>query len=298
MSLFIAVLLAILFFTWNIKEIKQILAINIFTLVSLSLLVLSTQLINGLRLKILTSSLGLQLRPKDWIGVAIVQSLLNYLPFKGGMVANALYLKKWHNFSFSNFISMISASGIITILSAGLIGFTVSGVCILNKNINIAIPGLFFSITLIAMLFIIFSRRFKFSNGIIGRRLNELIRGWNIMREKGSTLFSLVILDIISVLIFSLRYYIAFRAFSFSIPFWCCIILAPLSILSTRLSFTPAGMGIKEAAVGFASKILGTGLNLGIYAASLDRAVVMFWVFLLGPIFGFMLLHAEKTSSS
>jgi uncharacterized protein (TIRG00374 family) len=91
-----------------------------------------------------------------------------------------------------------------------------------------------------------------------------------------------------------MRYYIAFRAFSLNISFWYCLMLAPLSILTTFISITPAGLGIREAVICFTSKILGMGLNPGMYAASLDRAVVMFWVFILGPIFGYILIDRKR----
>lgn len=244
-------------------------------------------------MKVLTESLDLRLEPRDWMGVAVMQSFLNYLPLKGGMFANALYLKQWHNFSYMKFISMIGSSGLITILSVGLIGLIVSSFYYFYGNISMILPCLFSSLVVFTLLFIVFSARFDFSEGAL-KRLNQVVEGWNMIRTERTSLVSLILLDLLSALIFSMRYYIAFRAFSMNIPFWYCLMLAPLSILTTFISVTPAGLGIREAVIGFTSKILGTGLNPGMYAASLDRAVVMFWVFILGPIFGYVLIEREK----
>lgn len=245
-------------------------------------------------MKVLTDSLGLRLESRDWIGVAIVQSFLNYLPLKGGMLANAVYLKRWHSFPYMRFFSMIGSSSLVTILSAGFIGLIVSSFYYFQGNISVIMPFLFLSLFIFPLFFIASSSRFDLSEGRLRRRLSDVLEGWNMIRRKRASLYSLILLDILSVFIFSMRYYLAFRVFSFSIPFSYCIILAPMSILSTLIGFTPAGLGIREALIGFISKILGTGLNPGIYAASLDRAVVMFWVFILGPIFSYILINAER----
>ena len=92
----------------------------------------------------------------------------------------------------------------------------------------------------------------------------------------------------------SYTHFIALRAFSLNIPFGYCLIIVPVSILATFTSITPAGLGIREVVVGYSSKALGIGLNHGIYAAFLDRAVVMFWVFFLGPVFSHILLLKEQ----
>jgi uncharacterized membrane protein YbhN (UPF0104 family) len=282
-----------MFFTNNFAEIKRIFAIKVYTLVSLSCLVLSTQFVNGLRMKVLTDSLNLRLEPRDWMGVAIVQSFLNYLPLKGGMFANAVYLKRWHNFSYMKFISMIGSSGLITILSVGFIGFFISSFYYFYRNISVIMPCFFLSLVTFTLLFIAFSVRFDSSGGAL-KRLNQVIEGWNMIRTERTSIVSLMALDLLSAFIFSMRYYIAFRAFSLNISFWYCLMLAPLSILTTFISITPAGLGIREAVIGFTSKILGMGLNPGMYAASLDRAVVMFWVFILGPIFGYILIDRKR----
>jgi uncharacterized membrane protein YbhN (UPF0104 family) len=193
-----------------------------------------------------------------------------------------------------NFITVIGASFMITILSTGFIGLIVSSFCYFVKDISVIMPFLFLSLVMFPLFFIAASARLDLSEGGLRRRLKDVLEGWNMISKKRASLFSLILLDIVSVFILSMRYYLAFRVFSFSVPFLYCIILAPLSILSTLIGFTPAGLGVREAVIGFTSKILGTGLNPGIYAASLDRAVVMFWLFILGPIFGYILINAER----
>jgi uncharacterized membrane protein YbhN (UPF0104 family) len=284
--------IAAFYFINNFEEIKPIFSINISILTLLSILVLSTQILNGLRLKILTDRLNLKLQPRTCLGIAVLQSFLNYLPLKGGMLANAIYLKKSHNFSYMNFISMMGSSVLITVLSVGTLGFIVSSFSCVQKEIDIILPFVFFSLIAAAVFFIFFSSGKNISKGIFSK-LTPLIEGWQMIRGKQYTLLFLIMLDCISALIISLRYYIAFRAFSLNISFWYCLMIAPLSILTTFASITPAGLGIREATVGYFSKILGMGLNQGVLASSLDRAVVMFWLFVLGPILSHFIITQD-----
>jgi uncharacterized membrane protein YbhN (UPF0104 family) len=256
-------------------------------------LVLSTQLLNGIRLKILTRILGLDLEFRYWMGLALLQSFLNYLPFKGGMAVNAVYLKKQHDFPLKRFIAMVTASCIITISASGLMGLIASGICLswsAYPLVFIFFGGLFFLPGGLAVLATIWKGR---DYGWMGT-VHDVLAQWRKMGRNQPLLLLLFSLDFLSVFIFSWRYFTAVQAFSMDISFGFCIILACMAILSTFVAITPAGMGVREGIIGVTTRVLGSGLNPGICIALLDRAVVMFWVFILGPLSGFMLLSDGK----
>jgi len=283
----------VFYFFSNYEAIKGIFAVNISSLALLSLLVLATQFLNGLRLKVLTDSLNMDLQSVTCIGMAVIQSFLNYLPFKGGMLANAIYLKKIYQLSYTHFISIMASSVLISFISIGMIGLVVSGVTSHNRGTNMILPGLFLILIIMPVFLLFMAARMDKKGGVWGK-MNNVVVGWNAIRGQKHTLIALAVMDICSALIFSIRYFIAFRAFSLDIPFGYCLIIAPISILSTFASVTPAGLGVREVVVGYSSKALGISLNHGICAASLDRAVVMFWVFILGPVFSHVLLLKER----
>ena len=296
-ALLVVVIVAAGLFGRNLDDIRKLLDIRTFHIVTLSALILSTQFMNGFRLKILTGSLGLSLTARQWLGIAVVQSFFNYLPMKGGMVANALYLKRRHDFPFTRFASMVGASGLITLLTGAMIGLILSTILWLNGNPKVGPLALVF-LALAAPLAVIVSAsdKIRLPRRLSGGRVEQVIAGWKIIRSKPLVILVLIGADCLTSLIFALRYYVAFQAFSSPVSIIDCLILAPMSILSTLVGLTPAGLGIREAAVGLAAGLLGAGLGLGIYAASLDRALVMVWVFILGPIF-FSLLVRESRSA-
>jgi uncharacterized membrane protein YbhN (UPF0104 family) len=293
-ALLAVICVGIFYFISNYDEIKKIFAVNAVSLILLSFLVLSTQALNGCRLKVLTDSLNMGLKPITCMGMAVVQSFMNYLPFKGGMLANAVYLKKIHQLSYAHFISIMASSVLVSFVTIGIIGLVISALIAGNQGTNWVLPGLFLILIVLPLLLLSMAARVESCDGLWGR-LNGVLEGWRAIRGQKGILMAIVVMDICSALIFSIRYYIAFRAFSLNMPFVYCLIISPLSILATFASVTPAGLGIREVVVGYSSRALGIGLNHGIFAASLDRAVVMIWVFILGPVFSHILLMKKKS---
>jgi uncharacterized protein (TIRG00374 family) len=289
----VVVVLCVLFFIHNLPEIIKLIEIDVKILVVFSFLVLTTQLLNGFRLRLLTKALELDLSFKDSLGLALLQSFLNYFPVKGGMALNAIYLKKLHNFPFKRFIAMASFSCIITTTTSGVIGLIVFGTVLIWDEAHILfLLFLFFAVVplFISTIFVWLKRENLLPTIIF----KSIVAEWEIMGQKKTISIILFITDAINIFVFSLRYYIAFLAFSKELPFLFCTVMACTAILSTFISFTPASIGIREGAIGFTSKIIGTGLNSGMYIAILDRAVEMFWILLLGPLAGLWLARNKK----
>ena len=64
------------------------------------------------------------------------------------------------------------------------------------------------------------------------------------------------------------------------------------------ISITSAGLGFREIVIGTISKMIGHQLTEGVIVASLDRVVAMFWVFLLGGVFSYLLISKSRVSES
>jgi uncharacterized membrane protein YbhN (UPF0104 family) len=72
-----------------------------------------------------------------------------------------------------------------------------------------------------------------------------------------------------------LRLYISFDAFQAQTSPWLLILLAPLVVLVSFIAVTPGGLGVREAAIGYVAFATGYDFNLGLFAGSLDRAVIL-----------------------
>ncbi len=88
----------------------------------MSLLILSFQFLGGVRMKLLTGMFGLRLAPYEWMGLAQMTTFFNYLPFKGGAVAGAVFLKAAHDFSYARFLATAAASSVLAIVTFSTVG--------------------------------------------------------------------------------------------------------------------------------------------------------------------------------
>ncbi|MCA9926730.1 MAG: flippase-like domain-containing protein, partial [Anaerolineales bacterium] len=79
--------------------------------------------LNGYYLKLFAQTFGVQLRVREWFGLAFITTMGNYLtPLSGGMVARATYLKVRHSLPYAKFLSLLTASYLIVFWVAGFLG--------------------------------------------------------------------------------------------------------------------------------------------------------------------------------
>ncbi|MCP5095252.1 MAG: hypothetical protein GY943_06850, partial [Chloroflexi bacterium] len=92
-------------------------------LLSMVLLRLLFVALNGYYLKLFARVFGVQLRIREWFGLAFITTMGNYLtPLSGGMVARATYLKVRHSMPYSQFLSLLAASYLMIFWVAGVLG--------------------------------------------------------------------------------------------------------------------------------------------------------------------------------
>ena len=157
----------------------------------------------------------------EWFGLSAITVMGNHMtPFRGGVAARALYLKKVHKFPYTSFLTTMGASYILRFFIYGILGVVLS--LIISKYYNFFNEIIFWILVMLTIgsfiaiiMFPIFKQtRNKFLNNLI-KILNE----WSIMRKNHYFLFKILVLDMGVWLIRSLRLFFAFKVFSFDIPF-------------------------------------------------------------------------------
>ena len=83
--------------------------------------------------------------------------------------------------------------------------------------------------------------------------------------------------------ILGLRLRLSFAAVNVELTATVLLVLAPTITLISFLSLTPGNLGLREWAVGAITLALGLDFNSGIFAATVDRAVLLVSTFVLGP---------------
>lgn len=274
----------------NLDEVKRIQNVSPQTILYLIILNIFSRLLIGYRIKIIARVFNVHLKFNEWFGIAAINSFYNYLFTKSGLLAHAWYFKKKFEIPMQNYLVTFGAVQVFTLLGCGLIGLPFA-LYANGQGAPAKFLVIFFLVLVLGSGIFIFFPGLKFNKeGSLWRKISQLAAGWSILRRSQSLCAVLLICELVNLCIFSIRYFIAITALGYEINMWVAFLLAPVTILSNFIGITPAALGIREAAGGLLTHILGLGLQLGVLAVALDRAVVMAIAFILGPIFSYTLL--------
>jgi uncharacterized protein (TIRG00374 family) len=84
------------------------------------------------------------------------------------------------------------------------------------------------------------------------------------------------------IVLWALRSFWSFQALGVDASFGSVLTVTALGILFSRLSIIPGGVGFREAGSAFGSAITGLSADIGFAASVIDRAVMLFWLLLIG----------------
>ena len=285
------IILAAIFFQKYLPEFKKISEVSVKYVFILAFFTLLTIFLNAIRIKMLAGFYNIQLKKREWFGLSAVTTMANYLvPFKGGTSVKAIYLKKIHNFPYTSFATTIGAVYIVSFFVYAVAGIVISlMISAYYSTFNMAVFIMLLIVFVSTASVMLFSPKLKERKNKMLNRLVTVANEWRIMRKNRKFISKLVVLETSAWLVMSGRLYYAFQALNYDISFLFCLFIAILSLLSAIVGITPANLGIREAVIAFSSKLLGASLVMGAYAAALDRAIAMIFVFLLGSIFSYVL---------
>lgn len=282
----------------NFDDFKSVALVNPLWLIPLFFTSLIISYSNGLVVKYQSEPFNIRLKFKEWFGLSIITTLYNTItPFRGGLLAKATYLKEKHNFSYMNSLATISGIYVINFFAASFIGLVTLLILYLKYQIfNIIILLIllgFFIPTLILILFApkIPETRYKLINKFI-----QVANGWHIVRKQGKIVTYLSLITVFQLVINAVTLMISYHIFNIGLPFDKALFLVSISSFGILLAITPSGLGIAEAIAVFTGLIIGIAPAQSLSVAILGRVVGAIYIFILGPIFSYILLreHGKK----
>lgn len=284
------------FYLWrHSDELSRILALSLFDVLSLALLFIGTQYLNGLRLRLLLNKVGVDLGDKECFHLSNVNTMANYLPFKGGTLATALYFKNKHNVSYGKFANIIIANQIFYLLTIGLAS---SFLILTNYFISgIFLADLFYFFCLLSFLTALSVFMLKLMTGakiLLGlkiEKINNIASEANRILSDNKLLASLLYINILAIAAMGLRFFIAFRALNYKTSFILPFLAGQAKTLAVLINLTPSGIGVAELSAGIVSGLTDKNINIGIYAASIDRIVSILALFV---IFTFAIIYFRR----
>lgn len=286
----IVVGLSIWFFSTHTEELARLTQVSVLDLTVLSLFIFGIFVVNGLLIRSYCLFFGSRLEPIEWFGLSIMQTMGNYIPLRGGAAAQMTYVKLRHGLPFNKLVAGFSATVVLNFLVGGILGSLATGVVAWRYTyINWKLLGIFAAVAAVAVVLLAVPRfALRFDTRPL-RWLYSVLESWWTVRSDSALVRRLMILSTLGIVLYGLRLYTAYHALGYQVPIEYCLLIAPLASMSMVLSILPAGLGVRETVVGLASDLLGLGFSSGAYAAALDRAVSMVWVFMLGTVFSYIL---------
>lgn len=276
-----------LFLKNNPELFNHIKTISLWWLAPLYLLMSLVLTFNGLTVKVFAAKFGVWLRWREWFGLAAVTAMGNYLAPLGGMTARAAYLKHRYEFPYSHFLAVLAAHYLISFAVISVVGI----IAVLSLAGETPWPVLLFFLAALATLALAsvlpaMSDRLPFKLPQIVQSARD---GFELIRQDKSLWGKTTLLTLGSVAARGVLYFTAFAAVGFAVPFTIALLVCLLTSFTLLVNITPGNLGVREAVVGLAAAVLGAGVESGLLAALVIRAVTILCAFTLGPIFSYLL---------
>ena len=291
----ILIAFALYYFINNLSDFKQLSLVSPWLLVVLAMLFVLNYCFIGIITNNLLRPFGVKLKGMEAFQLSIVTGFYNLItPFRGGMAARAIYLKNKHNFAYENFMATLAASYVLIFLVASIVGmlstwliYTSSGV--FSWFIFLIFLGLFIGMAGI----VIIAPKLKERKNRWRNRIIQVINGWHLIRGNKRIIVITSVLSLFQLLVGTLMLYLQFRVFGINVPYSSTLFLATIGSLGIIIGITPAGLGIQEAITVFSALTIGIGTTEALSAALLGRVVSLAVLFVLGPIFSYILLKRK-----
>jgi uncharacterized protein (TIRG00374 family) len=259
------------------KELKQIFTFSLPDIALIGLLIVVTQYMNGLRNKIILDKLGVRLSYGECFHLSNMNTMANYLPLKGGTVAIAVYFKNRHNITYTRYVNMAIASQILQLLTISFVSFFLIIVAFTMSGSFLKGLFYFFWLLFVSMLVaVVVMRKLAHAKELFGfkiKRVNELVREANTILEDKKLLSRMFLINIFTIAIMGLRFFEAFKMLSYKAPVILSILSGQVKTLAMLINITPSGIGVAEVSAGLISGVASNNVNIGIYAATIDRVI-------------------------
>lgn len=218
-------------------------------------------------------------------------SFANYLPMRVGTIVRVRYMNQIHGLRYARFGSIFGIRTVLLVSASGLLGVvSTTGLWLSEGRPAWLLLGGFVLLAIGSVVALLAPLpRFGTGETRVTRIWNDFVEGFAMARARPTVSFVVLTLTVLQQLALGVRLYVGFDAFQAPPSVWVLLLLAPLVMLVSFVAITPGALGLREAAIGYVAFAAGGDFSLGLFAGSLDRAVMLGLTLLLGtPSFVFI----------
>lgn len=214
--------------------------------------------------------------------VAVLTAVGNFFgPLFGGLGIRAIYLKKYHNLSYSKFTSTLIGYYLMMFQLNSLMA--IGALLVLPKTSQtayiMAVFGGWFLVLLVLSLMRL-PKREKMAwatrskpGAMVVKVLYDIEDGWHLMLSKPKLLVQMFVLAVVNLLTLYFINYVEFWALHIPVSVASMALYTAVVQASLLLSVTPGAVGLREAMLLVISSTLGITVAQIVQVAILDRAI-------------------------
>lgn len=210
----------------------------------------------------------------------------NLLPGQAGSLYRFRYLKVVHDFDYARSGSNYGANLAITLASSAmtaLVGLAATELSGGSVSPLLVAGVLLLGLVSVALLVFELPDLARLPNPA-ARAWAQFRDGWESIRRRRDVAATVLVLDVGKYLLVAWRFQIAFGLLGVDQPYAYFLVIAPAAGLAGALAFTPGGFGVREAFITAAAVGMGTALDTGLLAATVDRAAMLLTSVVLGSV--------------
>ena len=241
-------------------------------------------ILNCIQVLLLLRQVGVQVGFWENMFLLIAMVLGNYLPMRMGSLIRMKYFKQVHGLQYIKFGGIIGVRTLILFTSTGILGcIGMVGLRLSGFPFNVSLLCVFISMVIISLgaCLIPVPRAAKSDNFFL-KIWSDLVSAFKIIQSQPILLCQVLGLIMMQFLVLAIRLSITFDAIQVELSPWVLLILAPTTTLISFLSLTPGNLGLREWAIGIISFASGIDFHSGVFAGTLDRAILMAVTFIFG----------------
>jgi uncharacterized membrane protein YbhN (UPF0104 family) len=227
----------------------------------------------------------LDVKEPFWEGFLLTGAgfLLNHLPFNAGLVMRAAVLKRDHALPYTSYLALVMVNAFVNMAMGGAIGLSAvySSAASGAATLPLALAFLALLLGAIAAVFVPVGW-IPSGDWFVWRRLRKLLSGIGLVRGGPRNLALLATLAFTKVVVSGLRMVICFQVLHTELTPLAAALLSSTTIVFSLLNLTPGNLGLREVAMAAVSTLLGASYEVGIAAASIDRAVLLVYTVISG----------------
>ena len=248
--------------------------------------VLATWVLNSIQAQMLLRMEQVSVGFWENLSIQTATILGNYLPMRAGTILRFHYFKKIHGLEYSRLGGIVALRLVILVAATGLLGCIGLGGLQLSDRPGVELLWLvfggMFAVPLLAWW--LPYRVMRLPDNRIGRLAKKFLSGFVNIKSQPRLAVIVLLLLLCQFAILSVRLFVSFDAIQVQLSPWVLLLLAPVATLSSFLTITPGNLALREWIIGFLSLVAGYPFDIGVFASTLDRAVMMVCTFFFGTV--------------